>query len=170
MDANFLLPGEDPEKLPEQYIFFVTETDVTGLHQLYVPVERRMGKDWSVPFKDNIHIAYIDSSKADDTPLGKLMHDFRCMHAEDMYYPLLREKVRHYKETDKGVNTMDELMEKYFSEYIKEEREEGKAEGEGNIILNMLKGHEQLKKIISFTGWTADQIRALAEKNGLAVE
>ena len=174
MDANFLLPGEDPEKLPEQYIFFVTETDVTGLHQLYVPVERRMGKDWNLPFKDNIHIAYIDSSQADDSPLGKLMHDFRCIRAEDMYYSLLKEKVRHYKETNKGVSVMDELMEKYFGEYLKEEREEGrsegKAEGEGNIILNMLKGHEQLKKIITFTGWTADQIRALAEKNGLAVE
>lgn len=162
MDASILLPGEDPENLPEQYIFFVTETDVTGLHQLYVPVERRMGSDWSVPFKDNIHIAYIDSSQADDTPLGKLMHDFRCRHAEDMYYPLLKEKVQYYKESEKGVTTMSDLMEKF----MKEER----AEVEGNIILKMLKGHEQLKKIITFTGWTADQIRALAEKNGLAVE
>lgn len=47
---------------------------------------------------------------------------------------------------------------------------EGKAEGEGNIVLNMLKGHEALDKIKSFSGWTADQIRALAQKNGLAVE
>ena len=123
-----------------------------------------------------------NGSMADDTPLGRLMHDFRCSRAADMYYPLLREKVRYYKETEKGVTTMCDLMEEYLSkewtegfdlgkvEGRAEGKAEGKAEGEGNIILRMLKGHEALEKIISFSGWTGAEIRALAQKNGLAVE
>ena len=178
MDSNFLVKREDFDDLPEQYIFFITEKDVTGLHQLITPVERRMGPNWSLPFQDGIHIAYIDSSKADDSPLGKLMHDFRCQSADEMYYPLLRERVRYYKETDKGVTIMSDLFEEIRTrdreegkaEGMAEGKAEGKAEGEGNIVLNMLKGHEALDKIKTFSGWTADQIRALAQKNGLAVE
>ena len=65
--------------------------------------------------------------------------------------------------------------EKDAKKYWKEEahaqgRAEGKAEGEGNIVLNMLKGHMHLDVIEKLSGWTADNIRALAQKNGLAVE
>ncbi len=162
LDANFLIQREDFGDLPEQYIFFVTEYDVTGLHRLYVPIERRMGNGWVLPFRDDTHAAYIDSSQADDSPLGRLMHDFRCNRAEDMCYPLLRERVHYYKETKEGVT----IMSDYYEELRKKDREEG----EGNIILNMLKEHMHLDAIEHFSGWTADKIRALAEKNGLAVE
>ena len=53
---------------------------------------------------------------------------------------------------------------------IREEREEAKAEGKGEMIINMLKEHMRLDTIQHLSGWTADQIRALAQKNGLAVE
>ena len=129
-----------------------------------------MGPNWSRPVQDGIHIAYIDSSKADDSPLGKLMHDFRCQSADEMYYPLLRERVRYYKETDKGVTIMSDLFEEIRTRDREEGKAEGKAEGEGNIVLNMLKGHMHLDVIEKLSGWTADNIRALAQKNGLAVE
>ena len=47
---------------------------------------------------------------------------------------------------------------------------EGKAEGEGNIILGMIEDHDPLAKIMRISKWSADQIRALAAKNGLVVE
>lgn len=94
------------------------------------------------------------------------MHDFRCRNTEDMYYPLLKEKVRYYKEDDKGEIIMNDLFEKY----LQEERAEGRAEGKGEMIVNMLKEHMHLDAIERFSGWSAEQIRALAQKNGLAVE
>ena len=162
MDANFLVQCEDFEDLPEQYIFFVTENDVTGLHQLISPVKKYIGKGVTRPYDDGIHVAYIDASQADDSPLGRLMHDFLCKRAEDMYEPLLKEKVRYYKETEKGVNIMSDLFEKY----LQKERNAGKAE----MILGMIEDHDPLAKIMRISKWSADQIRALAEKNGLAVE
>ena len=170
MDSNFLVQREDFEDLPEQYIFFVTESDVTGLHELISSVKKYIGKGVTRPYDDGIHVAYIDASKADDSPLGRLMHDFLCKRAEEMYEPLLKEKVHFYKGTDKGVTTMCDLMEEIRKKDLEEGLNRGRTEGEGNIILNMLKGHEHLKKIMTFSGWSADQIRALAEKNGLAVE
>ncbi len=137
---------------------------MTGLHQLVSPVERRFqsGGQWSVPFQDGIHIAYLDCSQADDSPLGKLLHDFCCNQASDIFYPELREKVQYFKGTDKGVAIMCDLME----EYLKKEREEGK----GDVIVNMLKEHMRLDLIERLSGWTDAEIRALAQKNGLAVE
>ncbi|MCI6283476.1 hypothetical protein [Selenomonas sp.] len=57
-------------------------------------------------------------------------------------------------------------MSDLFEEIRARDREEGKAE----IIINMLKGHMHLDVIEKLSGWTADNIRALAQKNGLAVE
>ncbi|WP_294158499.1 hypothetical protein [uncultured Selenomonas sp.] len=57
---------------------------------------------------------------------------------------------------------MCDLME----EYLKKEREEGK----GDVIVNMLKEHMRLDLIERLSGWTDAEIRALAQKNGLAVE
>lgn len=148
MDANFLLKSEDPEDLPEQYIFFVTEHDVTGFHQLIAPVERRMGKNWNVPFRDGSHIAYLDASQADDSPLGKLMHDFLCSRAEDMYYPLLKGKVQYFKETDEGVTVMCDLMEEFLKEEHAAGFDRGKAEGkaEGIAAATMKFIRKQLKR------------------------
>lgn len=166
MDANFLVQRENFEDLPEQYIFFVTETDVTGLHQMYIPVERRMGNGWLVPFQDDIHIAYLDTSKADETPLGRLLHDFSCRNVNDIYYPQIKEKIRYYKEDETGATIMSDLFEKY----LQEEYAEGEAKGKGEMILGMIEDHDPLTKIMRISKWSADQIRALAEKNGLAVE
>ena len=70
------------------------------------------------------------------------------------------------KELTDMCNLSAGLMERAEAKF----KAEGKAEGEGNIILNMLKEHMHLNAIERFTGWTAGEIRALAEKNGLAVE
>ena len=73
----------------------------------------------------------------------------------------------------------EEEARKYREEYAEEVglqkglqkgRSEGRTEGKGEMILNMLKEHMHLDAIERFSGWSAEQIRALAKKNGLAVE
>ncbi len=43
---------------------------------------------------------------------GKLAHDFSCKNADDIYYEPLAEGVRHFKETEKGRDTMCESFER----------------------------------------------------------
>ena len=45
-----------------------------------------------------------------------------------------------------------------------------KERAKTEMILNMIKEHLHLDAIERISGWTADQILALAQKNGLAVE
>ena len=66
------------------------------------------------------------------------------------------------EDTKKEMKTMCNL-----SEGLKEET---RIESEGNIIINMINEHLHLDIIERVSGWTADQIRALAAKNGLVVE
>lgn len=49
--------------------------------------------------------------KAKDTALGKLMSDLYCTNADDMNYEELSKKVRTYKETEEGVNTMCDILD-----------------------------------------------------------
>ena len=47
-------------------------------------------------FTDYEHIVYVNSEIQNDTALGRLMYDFHCKKADDMYYEVLAERVRNW--------------------------------------------------------------------------
>ena len=51
------------------------------------------------------------ADKDASTELGKLMHDFFCTDPDDMHYKELADKVRYFKEDEKGVAAMCKVME-----------------------------------------------------------
>ena len=116
----------------------------------------------------NITLVYVGN----DEIQSKLLRFLRLIFLSRLSDEALAQKL----EDDFGIEADDDTKKEMkamcnLSEGLKEEgRVEGRAEGEGNIILNMLKERMRLDAIERFSGWTADRIRALAEKNGLAVE
>ena len=48
------------------------------------------------------------------------MHDFSCTSADEMYYPLLADRVRYYKETVEGREIMSKIVEDIVNEKILE--------------------------------------------------
>ena len=74
----------------------------------------------------------------DETALGKLMHDFFCVNAENRKYSILAERVRYFKETKKGVVDMSSVMEELIEEGIAKGREMEKIE-ERNRFNRMIK-------------------------------
>lgn len=76
-------------------------------------------------FGDGSHIIYVNGSyKNDSDPVGKLMHDFRCTSSEDMFYPLLAEQVKFFKETDGGRRIMCKAFEELADKRVLEEKKE----------------------------------------------
>lgn len=152
IDANITEPGEKYEKLSESYIIFITENDVLGdgLPIYHIDrVIRETGKE----FGDESHIIYVNSQIKDESELGKLMHDFSCTDAEDMHYKVLADRVRYFKEDEKGVTAMCKSME----EMRKEERIE--------VAVRMLgSGKLTYEEIASFAALTVDEVKALDEK------
>ena len=72
----------------------------------------RVVKETDELFGDGAHIIYVNSQIKDETKLGRLMHDFSCTDADDMYNKLLANRVRYFKEDKEGVAIMCREMEK----------------------------------------------------------
>lgn len=54
---------------------------------------------------------YVNCGRKNRSPLGQLMYDFSCTDPSDIYYPLLAERVRYYKETRQGIWDICEMLE-----------------------------------------------------------
>ena len=125
----------------------------------------RIVKETGDPFGDEEHIIYVNSQIKDETSLGKLMHDFSCIDAKDMYYPVLADRVRYFKEDEKGVTFMCKAMEDMRNEARAEGRVEGSKEKAIIVARKMLNaGKFSYEEISEFTSLTLDEIKALDTK------
>lgn len=75
MDANLLEKGENFEVLPETFVVFITENDVIGKGQPLYRIERCF-LETGESFDDGSHILYVNGAYRDESPIGRLMHDF----------------------------------------------------------------------------------------------
>ena len=87
MDMNVLNPGEFFDKLPETYIIFVTQDDTLG-YRLPIAHVDRIIKENGAEFGDEAHIIYVDSSKHEDTELGRLISHRSGSDLKKSYVPL----------------------------------------------------------------------------------
>lgn len=123
MDANSLLSGEEYEKLPESVVIFMTETDVLKMKKPIYVIHRTIDGTGQI-FHDGTTIIYVNCAYQDEsTPLGKLVHNFRCTSPNEMYYAELANRVRYFKEEPKGVAQMSGVIEKVAEDRAKKEVE-----------------------------------------------
>lgn len=148
IDANVLLAGSDFSELPETYVIFITENDVIGKNMPIYHIERVI-KETGEYFKDEAHIIYVNGAYRDNTPLGLLMKDFSCSNPSDMYYKILADKTRYFKENEKGVAEMCKIME----DLIDNEKKES--------ALRMLADELPLEKVAKYAGLTLEQVQEL---------
>ena len=149
--------GEDFGLLPETWVIFITENDVMGKGLPLYPVERCF-LGTGEKFEDGSHILYVNGAYREDTPIGKLMHDFSSTDAADMYYQTLADRVSFFKESKEGVLIMCKAMEDMRNESLKE----GIKEGAINSAKKMLAdGTIALEKIAEFVGLSVDEVKKL---------
>ena len=141
-------------------MIFITENDVLKKGFPIYHIERIVTETGDL-FGDEEHIIYVNSQIKDETSLGKLMHDFACIDAKDMYYQVLADRVRYFKEDEKGVTFMSKILE----DMRNEARAEGSKEKAINAARLMIKdGVLSYEKIAQYSGLTLDEIKALATK------
>lgn len=159
IDADMLKHGEDFSELCESYVIFITENDVLGLNEPIYHIDRVI-REGNVQFNDRQHIIYVNGAmKSTDTALGRLMSDFFCKKADDMHYKELAKRVRYFKESEEGVDTMCQI----WDEVRNEGKMEGKIEGKIETAKAMIKsGKLSLEDIAEMTGFSVEQIRELA--------
>ncbi len=153
MDANLLQKGEDFEQLPETYVVFITEHDVMAKGLPVYQIERCILATGE-KFEDGAHILYVNGAYRDETPIGKLMHDFSCTDPADMHYGVLADRVRFFKESKEGVAIMCRAMEDMRNQTLRE--------GMMEVARRMLAaGRYALEEISEISGLSLDEVKNL---------
>lgn len=165
MDAGVLRKGEDFDALPETYVVFITERDVIGSGRPVYHIGRYIF-DTGESFDDGSHILYVNGAYRDETPIGKLMHDFSCTDPANMYFDELAQRVRFFKENKEGVSIMCKAMEDMRNESLKEGIERGMKQGMKrgmkSAALRMLEaGKYALEEIAEISGLSLDDVKGL---------
>lgn len=145
--------GEKYENLRETYVIFITENDVlkAGLPIYHID---RVIKENGRLFGDEAHIIYVNAQIQDETALGKLMHDFTCTRPEDMKYKILANRVRYFKEDEKGVDDMSQILD--------DMRKETAHENALEIAERMLaSGKFSYEEVAVYVNLSVDEIKKL---------
>ncbi len=120
IDSKMLKAGQEFKEIYDSYVIFITENDMIGAG-LPVYHIHRMIQETGERFIDGSYIIYVNGSYDHiDTEIGKLIHDFKCKNADEMFFSKLAKQVKYFKETEGGQNLMGQTVEKYAREYAKE--------------------------------------------------
>lgn len=108
MDLDFLKKGKDFEELPTRYVIIISQN---GYNCYSEPLQEFVYTSKSGKLLDDeTHIVYVNGKNKENTALGKLMQDLNNKDYETMNYKSLADKVRYYKTTEKGKETMNEKL------------------------------------------------------------
>jgi hypothetical protein len=149
LDAHLLQPGDDFSNLPETFVVFITENDVIGDGLPLYTIDRQITNTGKA-FDDGEHIVYVNGADKDaSTELGKLMHDFFCTDPDDMHYKELADKVRYFKENEKGVAAMCKVMEDMRNESARKAEEQTTVTHINDIMTKLKYTAEQAMDLLS---------------------
>lgn len=137
-------------------IIFITENDVLGKGKLIYHINRVI-EETGEPFDDGSHIIYVNGAYRDDTPLGKLMHDFSCSNPADMNYEVLAERTRYFKEDKEGLESMCKVVEDMINEEVRESNIE--------IAMRMLeRGKMSIEEIAEDVGLSVEEVKRISDE------
>ena len=147
LDMNKLKPGQKFEELPKSDVILITRGDVLGYQRPIYHIWRTI-HEVSEDFTDESSIIYVNAENEDETTeLGRLMHDFRCRKASELYNPILAKRVWELKETEKGLELMSEIADEIYNSGIKRGVEKGKREMAKEMVYSLLEEGMPVEKI-----------------------
>ena len=159
IDTKMLKAKQDFKEIHDSYVIFITASDVMGAGLSLYHINRVI-EETGVCFNDGSHIIYVNGSYKDDNdPVGKLMHDFRCVNSVDMFYPALSKQVKYFKETEGG----QEIMCQVFEDLAEKRAEEARIEEKKAFALRMIaRGKLTVEEIAEDADLPIEMVRDLA--------
>lgn len=82
------------------------------------------------------------------------MHDFFCTNADEMFYGKLADRVRYFKEDERGIESMSKIVEDMCKEAALETSKE--------IARKMLTDGNNPEKVAEYVGLTLAEIKDLS--------
>ena len=172
MDSELLRKGVSYDKLPEVYLFYLSQKDIWQKGQTVYKLEQslRFG-DELMPYENGLHTIYVNAAIDDGSDIAKLMQYLKTAKAGDTSQGALSDYVNYLKSPKGGREVMGEF-EKYFREEgikegLKKGIEEGEAKKSRETAIEMLKDGEPLTKIMKYSKLAKEDILLLAKENGI---
>ena len=78
-------------------MIMITQNDYFGRGFPVYTINRYI-EELDTCFQDGSHIVYVNGRYRGNDPIGRLMQDFRCKKAKDMYHKELADGMKHFKE------------------------------------------------------------------------
>ena len=172
LDSHTLKKGGTFKDLPNLFIIFILEHDIfeqgSPIYRVNKTLDIKDKHGNNLPFDDDCNIMYVNGEYRGDDPLGKLMHDFSTPNADEMYYEKLAEKMRFFKQDEKGVQMASKLVEEYGDERAAEAYKDGLEKGAHKKAVENAKNFLIMKlgsieQIAQGTGLSIEEVQKLAD-------
>lgn len=174
LDAKSLHKSKYFDKIPDNYVIFITKNDVLEGNLPIYHIHRTIDEN-AKSFVDGSHIIYVNNKIQDETPLGKLMHDFCCKNPDEMHYKELADKARYFKCEEEGIDKMGDVMEKLIAKREKEAVEKANMKAASKtekavkkerveLAQTLLKENESLERTARLSKLSLKEVCKLADK------
>lgn len=158
MDVENLDEKQDYRELPDTYVIFITENDYYKAGKSVYLIQN-MNITLGKPFEDGTHILYVNGEYRGDSEIGRLMHDFNCTDADEMYFDLLAGKTRYLKENPKGVSEMCKIMEDLRDESYAEGIEDGQEAQARTMARSLYEQGVSIEQIVKASGFPPETVK-----------
>ena len=145
-------PGDKFENVVDVYIVYISEFDFLGKGKTTYHIDKVIRETGDV-IDDGLHEIFVNTTIDDGTDIADLMACFTKKEVKNPKFPKLSGEVKRLKETEGGLSTVCELMEKYNQEAIQEHDYEAIAE--------MLRDNVSSKKICQYLHVTEEDIQVV---------
>lgn len=164
LDAYALEPGRDYKDLRPSCVIFMMRRDYwkTGAERM---VFEMFDREHGVFLNDGRKIVYMNGEATGDSPIAKLMHDFRCSRGEDMYYNSIGRRAIELRSTAEEDMTVDMEIQRLVRHYFKDDiKREAKKEAEKEVKKELEK--EVKKEVEKEVAKLAEGVREEARAEG----
>ena len=166
LDTYYLSKGSEYNELPDSYVIFFCEKDVIGRGKPLYVINSKI-QQTGEKFEDGRTIIFVNGEIEDDTPLGRLVRDFKLTDPNEMCYDVLRKARRtemrnYFLTTGRPENELlDNYLKKYEDVARKEGRVEGRAERSIEVAKALLADGVPLEKVSQYSSIPVEELKNL---------
>ena len=157
IDTTFVEKGIPYNKLPDIYLVFISKFDVFNEGHTVYHINRVIEETGTI-VENGTHEIYANTAIDDKSDIAELMQYFKNSTGEHENFMNLCNRVKYFKESQKGVSEMCQLVEDYAKEYAKESKIE-------NIILLFKNGGTTEMALKIFPNFSAEEIEKIKKES-----
>lgn len=161
IDKSSLDKGLEYDQLPDEYVIYISETDLWHAGKVMYKVEKTLGTgETAIPYDDGSHIIYVNAEVDDGSAIAKMMRYFKTADPDDMSQGGLSKRVRYLKREKGGYELMCAEAEKLYKLGLEDAQEQSMKE-KVEAVIRMLQDKLPVEKIAVYQNISIDEVRRI---------